>query len=51
VDVATTDDTIRLARGTYERLQAEAERRHRAIDEIADALLDEQPPRPAVDRE
>jgi hypothetical protein len=51
LDMVTTDHTIRLASGTYERLQAEAERRHRAIDEIADELLDERLPRPTADRE
>lgn len=49
--MATADHTIRLASGTYERLQAEAKRRHRGIDEIAGELLDEQLPSPATDRE
>jgi hypothetical protein len=49
--MATTDHTIRLASGTFERLQAEAARRHRAVDEIADELLGEQLPRVTVDRE
>jgi hypothetical protein len=49
--MATPDHTIRLASGTYERLQTEAERRNRAIDEIADELLDEQLPRAIMDRE
>jgi hypothetical protein len=51
MSMATTDHTIRLASSTYERLQAEAARRHRAIDEIADELLGEQLPRAIVDRE
>lgn len=49
--MATTDHTIRLPSGTYERLLAEAQRRHRAIEEIAGEMLDEQLPQPTADRE
>ncbi len=50
LSMATADHTIRLASGTYERLLAEAARRHQAADEIADELLGEQLPRAMVDR-
>ncbi|HEV3046035.1 MAG TPA: hypothetical protein VGY13_01620 [Solirubrobacteraceae bacterium] len=49
--MAPTDHTIRLQRSTYARLQAEAARSHRAIDEIAEELLDEQLPQPIADHE
>lgn len=49
--MATADHTIRLPSGTYERLQAEAQRRHRAIEEIAGELLDERLPQLIADRE
>jgi hypothetical protein len=49
--MAATDHTIRLASSTYARLQAEAARSHRAIDEIAGELLDERLPQPIADRE
>jgi hypothetical protein len=49
--MATADHTIRLSSGTYERLQAEAQRRHRAIEEIAGEMLDERLPQPTTDRE
>lgn len=49
--MATADHTIRLPSGTYARLQAEAARSHRAIDEIAGELLDERLPQPTADRE
>lgn len=51
MSMAATDHTIRLASSTYERLRAEAARRHQAVDEIADELLDEQLPQAIVDRE
>jgi hypothetical protein len=35
---------VRLATGIYERLEAEAQRRHRAVDEVADELLGERLP-------
>jgi hypothetical protein len=49
--MAATDHTIRLPSSTYERLQAEAARSHRAIDEIAGELLDEQWPQLLADHE
>jgi hypothetical protein len=49
--MAAADHTIRLPRSTYARLQAEAARSHRAIDEIAGELLDERLPLPIADRE
>jgi len=49
--MAATDHTIRLPSSTYARLQAEAARSHRAIDEIAGELLDEQLPQPIADCE
>jgi hypothetical protein len=49
--MAATDHTIRLPSSTYARLQAEAARSHRAIDEIAGELLDERLPQPIADRE
>jgi hypothetical protein len=49
--MAATDHTIRLPGSTYARLQAEAARSHRAIDEIAGELLDERLPQPIADRE
>jgi hypothetical protein len=49
--MATADHTIRLPSSTYERLQAEAQRSHRAIDEIAGEMLDEQLPQSITDRE
>lgn len=49
--MAATDHTIRLPSSTYARLQAEAARSHRAIDEIAGELLDERLPAPIADRE
>ncbi len=42
--MASTDHTVRLATRTYERLEAEAQRRHRAVDEVADELLGERLP-------
>jgi hypothetical protein len=50
LSMATADHTIRLASGTYERLLAEAARRHQAADEIADELLGEQLPQAMGDR-
>jgi predicted DNA-binding protein len=49
--MVATDHTIRLPGSTYARLQAEAARSHRAIDEIARELLDERLPQPIADRE
>jgi len=49
--MAATDHTIRLPSNTYARLQAEAARSHRAIDEIAGELLDERLPSPVADYE
>jgi hypothetical protein len=49
--MAMTDHTIRLSSGTYERLQAEAQRHHRAIEEIAGELPDDLLPQPITDRE
>lgn len=49
--MATADHTIRLPSATYERLRAEAQRRHQAIDEIADEMLDERLPQSITDRE
>jgi len=49
--MAATDHTIRLASGTYARLQAEAARSHRAIDEIAGELLDERLAQPLADQQ
>lgn len=49
--MAATDHTIRLPSSTYARLQAEAARSHRAIDEIAGELLDERLPQPIADHE
>lgn len=49
--MATADHTIRLPSATYERLRAEARRRHQAIDEIADEMLDERLPQSITDRE
>ncbi len=49
--MAATDHTIRLPGSTYARLQAEAARSHRAIDEIAGELLDERLQQPIADRE
>jgi hypothetical protein len=48
--MAATDRTVRLANGTYERLRAEAVRRRRPADEIADEMLGEQLPRAVGDR-
>ena len=42
--MASTDHTVHLATRTYERLEAEARRRHSAVDEVADELLYEQLP-------
>lgn len=47
--MASTDYTVRLATRTYERLEAEAQRRHRAVDEVADELLGEWLPDAAPD--
>jgi hypothetical protein len=49
--MVATGYTIRLASDTYERLRAEAERRHQAVDEIADELLGEQLPQAIANRE
>lgn len=49
--MATADHTIRLPSDTYARLLAEAQRRHRAIEEIAGEMLDEQLPQPITDHE
>jgi hypothetical protein len=49
--MAATGHTIQLSSSTYARLQAEAARSHRAIDEIAGELLDEQLPQPVADQE
>lgn len=49
--MAATDHTIRLPSSTYARLQAEAARSHRAIDEIAGELLDERLPQSIADRQ
>lgn len=40
---------MHLATRTYERLEAEAQRRHRAVDEVADELLGERLPEAAPD--
>jgi hypothetical protein len=48
--MAANDHTIRLPSSTYARLQAEAARSHRAIDEIAGEFLNERLPQPIVDR-
>ncbi len=42
--MASVDHSVRLATRTYERLEAEAQRRHRAVDEVADELLGERLP-------
>jgi hypothetical protein len=39
--MASTNRSVYLATRTYERLEAEAHRRHRAVDEVADELLRE----------
>lgn len=49
--MAAADHTIRVPSSTYARLQAEAARSHRAIDEIAGELLDEQLPQPVADHD
>lgn len=47
--MASTNHSVHLATRTYERLEAEAHRRHRAVDEVADELLGEQLPHAAPD--
>jgi len=47
--MASTDHTVRLAARTYERLEAEAQRRHRAVDEVVDEILGERLPDAAPD--
>lgn len=44
--MATTDHTVHLKPETFQALEAEAERRRVAPDELADELVREQLPRP-----
>jgi hypothetical protein len=47
--MASINHSVHLGMRTYERLEAEAHRRHRAVDEVADELLGERLPYAAPD--